>query len=328
MSLSEARLSGESSHGRRVPLGTEAVDKSRHSIDGLNSILDEFEELWQKNSLHARSQSDVLPTSELDPHALDRRVFSAPQNYTYRLHSSSDCFETANEEDVPLVNSSVMSSDENLVLASSQPTSGPRKMSWSDHTEEGEVSRHMPRLRDHRVSLHSHRASLHGGSTDLEDHTSIRTPSKVPKDPPPAVPLVTPLSNRVKKTVVLGNEETITPQRRKPSGPRPAPGPSSASNQQPPPEIEMADVPEPPRRSSKRTTRRRNFRQASIENLLATKPDYTIDEIKLPPAERQLMNRFVDTLSKITVEIDLDEGKRPEARRRMNNALRALEGWI
>lgn len=338
MSLSEARSSGESlQRRRRSPSGTEAIDRSRNSIHGLNSILNEFEELWQKSNLHARSQSDVLPATDAHPHEADRRTFSAPLNYSYKNYSSSDCFETANEGEVPYVASPMQSSDENLVLASSEPQRDLRKLSWSDHTEEGEVRRHMPRLRDNRVSLHSHRASVHGGSIDLNEHTPLRTPSKVPKEPPPAVPSVTPLSSRIKKVALPDDDKmtmpttttttttpTPTPQRRKPSGPRPAP------TQERPPliDLDQGQVPEPPRRSSKRKIKRRNFRQSSIENLLETKPDYTLDEFKLPAAERQLLNRFVDTLSKITVEIDLDEGKRPEARRRLNNALRALEGWI
>ena len=77
--------------------------------------------------------------------------------------------------------------------------------------------------------------------------------------------------------------------------------------------------------------RKRNFTKKSITNLIATAPAdhvYDLDEIDLPGPERRLLEKFVNSLSKLSIEIQMDEGKREEGRRRLNNALRALEGWI
>jgi hypothetical protein len=53
-----------------------------------------------------------------------------------------------------------------------------------------------------------------------------------------------------------------------------------------------------------------------------------LDDIDLPPDERHLLEKFVDALSKLSVEINVDDGKRVEGKRRLHNALRAIEGWI
>lgn len=329
--------------------GSDIIDRSRHSIDGMQGILDEFDELWERNThLHSRSQSDVLPTTDAASNEIHRRVFSAPSPYAYKHDPSSECFETAMED---VASMSDAADPNTIVLASTEPSEDavPQRTSiaWSIDAEEGEVPRRVPRVREARLSMQSHQASIHGGSTDLEDRASNKSPSRMPREPPPAIPIppITPLSTKTRRGVTLQEPSPVRSQtgagpRRKPSGPR-EPGPlfSPATASAPDPNLNddnkgamnltnEVPSPQPPRRSSKRGPRRRNFRQSSIENLLATKPDYTIDEIKLPPAERQLMDRFVDTLSKITVEIDLDAGKRPEARRRMQNALRALEGWF
>ena len=55
---------------------------------------------------------------------------------------------------------------------------------------------------------------------------------------------------------------------------------------------------------------------------------YDIEDIGLPAPERHLLEKFIDTLGKLSIEVQMDEGKRQEGRRRLNNALRALEGWI
>lgn len=73
---------------------------------------------------------------------------------------------------------------------------------------------------------------------------------------------------------------------------------------------------------------RRSFAKTSIESLLAHSPAYELEEIDLPAPERRLMEKFIDSLSKLSIEVQMDEAKRKEGRRRLNNALRALEGWI
>lgn len=55
---------------------------------------------------------------------------------------------------------------------------------------------------------------------------------------------------------------------------------------------------------------------------------FRLDEIDIPPAERQLLEKFVDALAKLSTDISADTHKRPEGVRRMHNALRAIEGWI
>lgn len=74
---------------------------------------------------------------------------------------------------------------------------------------------------------------------------------------------------------------------------------------------------------------RRNFTKKSLQNMMETNPSqYDIEDIGLPAPERHLLEKFIDTLGKLSIEVQMDEGKRQEGRRRLNNALRALEGWI
>ncbi|ODQ63762.1 hypothetical protein NADFUDRAFT_44061 [Nadsonia fulvescens var. elongata DSM 6958] len=73
------------------------------------------------------------------------------------------------------------------------------------------------------------------------------------------------------------------------------------------------------------------FSQPSVARLLAENRDNTLadlETLQLPPDERRTIEQFIDTLSKLSIEMSLDDKKRPEGRRRLNNALRALEGWI
>lgn len=71
------------------------------------------------------------------------------------------------------------------------------------------------------------------------------------------------------------------------------------------------------------------FAQPNIQRLLDLADDsFRLDQIDLPPDERHLLEKFVDALSKLSVEINLDDGKRVEGKRRLHNALRAIEGWI
>lgn len=74
---------------------------------------------------------------------------------------------------------------------------------------------------------------------------------------------------------------------------------------------------------------RKAFSQANIEKLMSLADNsFQLDEIDLPPDEKHLLEKFVDALSKLSVEINLDDGKRLEGKRRLHNALRAIEGWI
>lgn len=74
---------------------------------------------------------------------------------------------------------------------------------------------------------------------------------------------------------------------------------------------------------------RKAFSQANIEKLMSlADSSFQLDEIDLPPDEKHLLEKFVDALSKLSVEINLDDGKRLEGKRRLHNALRAIEGWI
>lgn len=74
---------------------------------------------------------------------------------------------------------------------------------------------------------------------------------------------------------------------------------------------------------------KRNFTKKSLENMMEQNPSpYDIADIGLPRPERLLLEKFIDSLSKLSIEVQMDEGKREEGRRRLNNALRALEGWF
>lgn len=79
---------------------------------------------------------------------------------------------------------------------------------------------------------------------------------------------------------------------------------------------------------SRHRSRRRNFTKKSIEDLMKEQPQIDIEDIGLPGPERRLLERFIDSLSKLSIEVQMDERKREEGLRRLNNALRALEGWI
>lgn len=91
---------------------------------------------------------------------------------------------------------------------------------------------------------------------------------------------------------------------------------------------ELATEPELSYSDKTNERRRRTFAKKSIESLLAHNPGYELEEIDLPAPERRLMDKFIDSLSKLSIEVQMDEAKRAEGLRRLNNALRALEGWI
>lgn len=82
-------------------------------------------------------------------------------------------------------------------------------------------------------------------------------------------------------------------------------------------------------RASHASSHRSAFSQPNVQRLLSL-ADQTLrlEEIDLPPEERHLLEKFVDALSKLSVEINVDDGKRIEGKRRLHNALRAIEGWI
>ncbi|KAK9324447.1 hypothetical protein V1517DRAFT_256226 [Lipomyces orientalis] len=52
------------------------------------------------------------------------------------------------------------------------------------------------------------------------------------------------------------------------------------------------------------------------------------DIIKLGMEHKRILEKFIETLGKLSIEVSFDEKKRAEGRRRMDNALLALEGWI
>lgn len=77
------------------------------------------------------------------------------------------------------------------------------------------------------------------------------------------------------------------------------------------------------------STQKRPFSQASIQKLLDQNPNaFNLTDLDLPPTERALIEKFVNSLAKLSADITDDEHKRPEGIRRLNNALRAIEGWI
>lgn len=73
---------------------------------------------------------------------------------------------------------------------------------------------------------------------------------------------------------------------------------------------------------------RLDFTKKSIEGLMEKQSQLDIDDIGLPGPERRLLERFIDSLSKLSIEVQMDERMRKEGIRRLKNALRALEGWI
>ncbi|KAA8910737.1 hypothetical protein TRICI_004059 [Trichomonascus ciferrii] len=77
------------------------------------------------------------------------------------------------------------------------------------------------------------------------------------------------------------------------------------------------------------TNPQRPFSQPNIQQLMEmSNNSFRLDQIDLPPDERHLLEKFIDALSKLSVEINLDERKKVEGKRRLQNALRAIEGWI
>ncbi|KAK9241381.1 hypothetical protein V1525DRAFT_392987 [Lipomyces kononenkoae] len=52
------------------------------------------------------------------------------------------------------------------------------------------------------------------------------------------------------------------------------------------------------------------------------------DIIRLGMEHKRMLEKLIETLGKLSVEVSYDEKKREEGRRRMDNAMLALEGWI
>lgn len=82
---------------------------------------------------------------------------------------------------------------------------------------------------------------------------------------------------------------------------------------------------QPHHRSSRR--KKLAFSQESLQRLVDESP-FKLDELELPKAERHLIDKFVDSLARLSTEITDDARKRPEGLRRLHNALKAIEGWI
>lgn len=82
-----------------------------------------------------------------------------------------------------------------------------------------------------------------------------------------------------------------------------------------------------PRSKSTSSVEKAEFTKEGVEQMLHS-GDYKLEDIDLPASERKLLEKFISTLSKLSVEVYMDEEKRQEGRRRMNNALKALEGWL
>lgn len=74
---------------------------------------------------------------------------------------------------------------------------------------------------------------------------------------------------------------------------------------------------------------RRPFSQATIQHLLEmSKNSLRLEDVEMSPTERVLIEKFVNSLAKLSADINDDAHKRPEGIRRLHNALRAIEGWI
>lgn len=71
------------------------------------------------------------------------------------------------------------------------------------------------------------------------------------------------------------------------------------------------------------------FSQPNIQRLMELADNtLQLEQLDIPPDELRLLDKFVNALSKLSVEINLDDRKRLEGKRRLHNALRAIEGWI
>lgn len=82
-------------------------------------------------------------------------------------------------------------------------------------------------------------------------------------------------------------------------------------------------------RSSKRYSKNRPFSNAGIQKLMElSDTTFKLEDVDMPPTERQLVEKFVNALAKLSADMSDDRNKRPEGIRRLHNALRAIEGWI
>lgn len=71
------------------------------------------------------------------------------------------------------------------------------------------------------------------------------------------------------------------------------------------------------------------FDTPSMQRLLDLSRDtFKLRDLDIPHTERVLIEKFVDSLARLSADIATDYKKRPEGIRRLHNALRAIEGWI
>ncbi|CAN6625289.1 hypothetical protein TRVA0_010S01376 [Trichomonascus vanleenenianus] len=76
-------------------------------------------------------------------------------------------------------------------------------------------------------------------------------------------------------------------------------------------------------------TTKQPFSEATIEQLYEmASATLKLDDVDIPEDERVLIEKFVNAVSKLSIEINIDERKKLEGKRRLNNALRAIEGWF
>lgn len=85
----------------------------------------------------------------------------------------------------------------------------------------------------------------------------------------------------------------------------------------------------PTMRFSKRSSKSQPFSNPTVQKLMdLSDSTFRLEDIDMPPTERQLIEKFVNAVAKLSVDISDDKNKRPEGIRRLHNALRAIEGWI
>lgn len=81
--------------------------------------------------------------------------------------------------------------------------------------------------------------------------------------------------------------------------------------------------------SANPTSKKRPFSQPNIQKLMdMSQAAFKLEDIDMPPTEKVLIEKFVNSLAKLSADINDDPHKRPEGIRRLHNALRAIEGWI
>ncbi|ODV90994.1 hypothetical protein CANCADRAFT_57372 [Tortispora caseinolytica NRRL Y-17796] len=76
------------------------------------------------------------------------------------------------------------------------------------------------------------------------------------------------------------------------------------------------------------TTQPIHSRRREGKTRMGQKLTREIESLRIPETHKELIDQFLDTASKISVEISLDPSKNTECKRRFLNAINALEGWI